>query len=85
MSEPEATTEQPHAPRQEVVETGILDLLTDQNAQQPWSADDLLREFGEKLAVEDAINNLKRVGLIHCCAGIVIPSRAALRFAELKW
>jgi hypothetical protein len=83
MPEPEAS--EPRFPQQEVVETGILDHLTESDDQRPWSVDDLIREFGSKLVVEDAIDNLQRVGLIHCHAGLVIPSRAALRFAELKW
>jgi hypothetical protein len=85
MPEPEATTEQPYIPQQEVVETGILDLLTATDDQRPWSVDDLIREFTSKFIVDDALDNLQRVGLIHCRAGVVFASRAAVRFAELKW
>lgn len=70
---------------QERVETGILDLLTGSDDHRPWSLEDLIREYDDKLAVEDAIDNLGRSGLIHRNADVVFPSRAAVRFAQLKW
>lgn len=84
------TTDAPHTPpqteqTQETVETGILDLLTHDDDQRPWSLNDLIREYDDKLAVEDALDNLRRSGLIHRHADVVFPSRAAVRFAQLKW
>jgi hypothetical protein len=84
------TTDTPNPPQkpestQETVETGILDMLTDTDDQRPWSLEDLIREYDDKLTVEDAIDNLARTGLIHHQAGVVFPSRAAVRFAQLKW
>jgi hypothetical protein len=80
---PEASQETESS--QERVETGILDLLTDSDDHRPWSLEDLIREYDDKLAVEDAVDNLGRTGLIHRHADVVFPSRAAVRFAQLKW
>jgi hypothetical protein len=51
---------------------------------------DLVREitsgsgdFGEGDAVERAVRDLTGVGLIHCPGGLVMPTRAALRFAQI--
>lgn len=84
------TTDAPNTPQkaessQESVETGILDLLTHDDDQRPWSLEDLIREYDDKLAVEDAVDNLRRSGLIHRHAEVVFPSRAAVRFGQLKW
>ncbi|MGN6373698.1 MAG: hypothetical protein ACTHM1_12065 [Solirubrobacteraceae bacterium] len=70
---------------QETAETGILDLLTGSDDHRPWSLEDLIREYDDKLTVEDAVDNLKRTGLIHRHADVVFPSRAAVRFAQIKW
>jgi hypothetical protein len=79
------TTAQDQEGGQETVETGILDLLTDAHDPRPWAVCDLIREYDDKLAVHDALDNLQRSGLIHRRADVVFPSRAAVRFAELKW
>lgn len=87
MPEPEAIEPDPTCVpnKQQVVEVGILDLLTNDQDQRPWATSDLIREFGDQLTVSDAISNLRRVGLIHCHGEVVFPSRAAVRFAEFKW
>lgn len=40
-------------------------------------------EFAERDAVERAVDELARAGLLHRSNDLVIPSRAALRFEEL--
>jgi hypothetical protein len=40
-------------------------------------------DFAERDAIERASVELARAGLVHGSAGFVVPSRAALRFAEL--
>jgi len=40
-------------------------------------------ELGESDRMERAIRDLTGAGLLHCPGGLVVPSRAALRFDEL--
>jgi hypothetical protein len=40
-------------------------------------------EFGEGDAVERAVRDLTGVDLVHCPGGLVVPTRAALRFIEI--
>jgi hypothetical protein len=54
------------------------------------SLDELLRElasddsdFGEHDAVERAVHDLAATGLLHCNGKLLVPTRAALRCAEL--
>ena len=65
------------------VEAGILERLTGERDQRPWSVDELIRDVGQRLPAIDAINNLQRIGLIHRCGELVFPTRVALRAAEL--
>jgi hypothetical protein len=40
-------------------------------------------EFAEGDAAERAIRDLTGVGLLHCPGGLVVPTRAALRFIQI--
>lgn len=40
-------------------------------------------EFAEGDAMERAIRDLTAVGLLHCPSGMVVPTRAALRFIQI--
>ncbi len=40
--------------------------------------------FGSEDAVERAIIKLVGAGLLHCCGGFVLPTRAALYFWALE-
>jgi hypothetical protein len=40
-------------------------------------------DFAERDAIERAVRELTRAGLVNRNGGFVLPSRAALRFAEL--
>jgi hypothetical protein len=66
-------------------EREILYLLTNPEDNQPlWSVEELARELGERLAVEDAIGSLVGAGLIHRPSdGFVCASRAAVRQIQI--
>jgi hypothetical protein len=40
-------------------------------------------DFAEDDRVERAVRDLTGLGLLHCPGGVVVPSRAAIRFNEL--
>jgi hypothetical protein len=40
-------------------------------------------DFGREDAVERAIRDLVGAGLLHCCCGFVLPTRAALYYQRL--
>lgn len=42
------------------------------------------REFEDSDAIERAIRDLTGIGLLHCPSGVVMPTAAALCFAELS-
>lgn len=72
-----------------VTESAVLQQLLDFHPTQV-TVSELVREltgeprdFGERDAVERAIRELARAGLLHRHDAFVIPTRAALRFNEL--
>jgi hypothetical protein len=65
------------------VEGAILGLLTDHEAQRPWSEDEVAREIGDPLDTTDAIRRLYAAGLVHRLDGFVFATRAATRSAEI--
>jgi hypothetical protein len=81
---PETQPTPAREPDDETVEAGILDRLTGQTDQRPWSVDELIRDTGARLATIDAVNDLEHIGLIHRCNELVFPTRAALRAKELE-
>ena len=59
-------------------ESTVMVLLLNADAQRPWSTDELIREIGRPLEVNDAIDNLHGTGLIHRTTdGFVFATRAA--------
>jgi hypothetical protein len=40
-------------------------------------------DFGSEDAVERAIRQLVGAGLLHCCSGFILPTRAALYYSRL--
>jgi hypothetical protein len=70
---------------QKTAESCILDRITDAEDQRPWSVEELIRDFGDKLTTEDAISALRGTGLIHRCGDLIFPTRAAIRMGQLTW
>lgn len=62
----------------------VLDLLLHEDAAGPWAHEELVREIGDRVAVEDALARLYGAGLIHRLGdGFVFPTRAAVRASQL--
>ena len=60
----------------------IIDALIDDPG--PWAVDDLKREFLNPLAVEDSLNRLVGVGMVHRLGdGFVFASRTAKQAAAI--
>jgi hypothetical protein len=71
------------------VESAVLQQVLDLHPAQVTAAE-LVREvggespgFGERDAIERAVRDLTRAGLLHSRDDFVAPTRAALRFSEL--
>lgn len=62
----------------------ILLWLTQDDAQRPWSVDEITREYGDHADAIDALARLHGVGLIHRVGEFVWASRAALRANEIS-
>jgi hypothetical protein len=65
------------------IDSAILALLLDDDAQRPWSVDEVAREIGDPLATSDAVARLYGAGLVHRLEGFVFATRPALRAARL--
>jgi hypothetical protein len=62
----------------------ILLLLTLNDAQRPWSVEEVIRELGSRNNAIDAIARLHGVGLIHRTSDdFVWATRAAIRADEI--
>ena len=60
----------------------ILELLLDE--QRPWATAEVAREFGDEVAVVDAIANLQAACLVHRTSdGFVFVTRAAAHFHKI--
>ncbi len=83
MPDDETTREQ--EPDSTTTEAGILDRLTGEDDQRPWSVDELIRDVGYRLPALDAINSLHHSGLIHRTKDdLIYPTRTAVRAKELE-
>jgi hypothetical protein len=63
--------------------TILLWLILD-DAQRPWSVDEITREYGDHGDAIDALARLHGVGLIHRMGEFVWATRAALRSDEIR-
>lgn len=61
----------------------ILEFLLDDDAQRPWTEEEVSRMVEDATAAADGIGRLSRAGLVHRLDGFVFASRAALRAAEI--
>ncbi len=61
----------------------VLSTLLDAQGAGLWSMEELIREVGERVAVEDSVARLLRAGLAHRCDGFVLASRAAFEYARI--
>jgi len=62
-----------------VIDGTIMASLLADDAQRPWTVDEIVREIGSEVAVSDSLNRLYGGGLIHRLGGFVFATRAALR------
>lgn len=81
---PDPQTIQTPAEQDAQVESAILLLLTDGDAQRPWSNDEVEREIGNATLVKDALRRLWATGLVHRYDGFAWATRAALRAGEVR-
>jgi hypothetical protein len=65
------------------IDAAIIGLLLDTATSWPWSVEELTRELGDKLAVEDGLAGLYAAGLIHRSGELVFPTRAAIRSHQI--
>lgn len=66
------------------IDQAILGLLIDDRCSPQWAIEELVREIGDRVAVEDSLRRLYGAGLIHRLGeGFVFPTRAAVRAHQL--
>lgn len=61
----------------------ILSVLLADDAQRPWSEEEVAREIEDRVAASDGLKRLARGGLVHRLNGFVFASRAALLAEEI--
>jgi hypothetical protein len=64
------------------IDSTILGLLIYENAQRPWSFDEIAREIGKNPT--DSLNRLYGGGLIHRLEDFVWASRAAVMAKDIR-
>ena len=65
------------------VTPALLAALTVEN--RPWTVEEVIREFGDRVAAEDALAELYAAGLVNRInKDVVCASRAAIRADELS-
>jgi hypothetical protein len=72
------------AQRDQNADGNILLWLTQDDAQRPWSVDEIVREYGDHADAIDALARLHGVGLIHRSGEFVWATRAAIRADEIS-
>jgi hypothetical protein len=65
------------------IDRALLGLLLRSGPHGLWSLEELGREIGDSLYVQDAVNRLHGQGLIHRLGDFVFVTRAAARVEEL--
>ena len=62
----------------------VLGVLLGEDAQRPWTVDEVAREIGDELATTDSLARLRAAGLVHRLEGFVFATRPAVRAAQLE-
>lgn len=62
----------------------VLAMLLAEDAQRPWSLDEVALELGDRLQATDALNRLQATGLVHRLGDFVFAARPALHAARLQ-
>lgn len=68
---------------EDAIDLALLSLLVIEYAAGPWSLEELVREMGDAVEVEDSLARLYGAGLIHRLGGFAFATRAAVRAARL--
>jgi|HubBroStandDraft_6_1064221.scaffolds.fasta_scaffold888728_2 hypothetical protein len=71
------------AEQQDHTDAVILEALLDNDAQRPWSVDEVSRLLNDPIDASDGLGRLVRAGLVHRLDGFVFASRAALCADEI--
>lgn len=72
------------AEREQHTDALILEMLLGNDAQRPWTVDEIARELDLPEEASDSIGRLARAGLVHRLDGFVFASRAAIRANTLS-
>lgn len=72
------------AKEEDGVDAAVLAMLLAEDAQRPWSLDEVALELGDRLHATDALNRLQAAGLVHRVGDFVFAARAALHAARLQ-
>ena len=64
-------------------DAAILEVLLDDDAQRPWSEDEVALVLEDPIAASDGLGRLARAGLIHRLDRFVFASRAALHADQI--
>jgi hypothetical protein len=62
----------------------VLAMLLDDDAQRPWTDDEVARELGGDASTVDCLGRLAGAGLIHRLDGFVFATRAAVHVRRLS-
>jgi predicted transcriptional regulator len=64
---------------EERADFAVLNLLLGDDAQRPWTVEEVAREIGDRIATVDALARLYGAGLVHRFEEFVFATRPALR------
>jgi hypothetical protein len=61
----------------------VLMLLLEDGVPRPWAVEEVAREIGDSMAVDDTLSRLHGAGLVHRLDGFVFATRAAQQSVRL--